>query len=55
MLSRRGRTPSEHPFADVMYFGFGPEGYLDIDLEPLALVMVPLAREARPSPSRARV
>ena len=33
MLSHHSRAPSEHPFGDVMDFGFGPEEGLNIDLD----------------------
>ena len=33
MLSHHSRAPSEHPFPDVMDFGFGPEERLNIDLD----------------------
>jgi cohesin complex subunit SCC1 len=33
LLSRHSRAPSEHPFADDMGFGFGPEEGLNIDLD----------------------
>ena len=33
ILSRHSRAPSEHPFADEMDFGFGPEEGLNIDLD----------------------
>ena len=32
LLSHHSRAPSEHPFADDMGFGFGPEDGLNIDL-----------------------
>lgn len=33
LLSHHSRAPSEHPFADDMGFGFGPEDGLNIDLD----------------------